>query len=356
MPAIITETRYRNGPNFAPDEDFIEIRVPTGTNVSDLTVEVYNSNGTLRSSADVDAAPMTTVGGFDYYVVSARINRLGAISLVDDGTALNFVSFDQQVTATEGAANGQTSTQIGSNGSDDTASLTSTDGVNFVENPNPNPGAPCFTSGTRIQTSAGEIPVENLRPDDLVLTHGGVYEPVRIIRSRTLHHSELIKTPELRPVRMVSGALGQDLPRRDLLVSRQHRMMVRSAIVQRMFDTPTVLVSAIRLTELPGIYVDTAVTEVTYHHLVFDRHVVLFAEGAPSESLLAGPQALQSMTSEAREELMLISPELADTNQVDPACYIPSGKRQKKLVARHISNNKPLLDQQPVEDTTSLLR
>ncbi len=286
MSAIISEIRYRNGPNFAPDGDFIEIRVPAGTDVSDLTVQVYNPNGTLRSSTAVDTAPVNTVSGFDYYVVSARINRSGAVSLDDDGTVLSFVSFDAEVTATQGAASGQTSTQIGSNGTDDTSSLSSTDGITFVQDPNPSPGAPCFTSGSLILTAQGHVPVERLVPGDQIVTQDGTCEPLRLILSRRLHRTELIKSPQLRPVRIVAGALGQSLPMRDLLISRQHRMLVRSVIAQRMFGTQTVLVSAIRLTRMPGVFVDTDVPEVTYHHPVFDRHVVLFAEGAPSESLL----------------------------------------------------------------------
>ncbi len=345
MPAIISEIRYRNGPNFAPDGDFIEIRVPSGTDVSGLRVQVYNANGSVRSSKDVDTAPVNTVSGFDYYVVSARINRLGAVSLDDNGTVLSFVSFDNQVTATQGAASGQTSTQIGSNGTDDTSSLTSIDGVNFVENPNPSPGAPCFTAGTLITTPRGKVPVEALRAGDQVLTEDGPPETLRMTLSSSLNRAELIKTPRLFPVRIVAGSLGQSLPKRDLLVSRQHRMLIRSPIAQRMFGTESVLVSAIQLTRMPGVFVDTSVSQVTYHHLVFDRHVVLFAEDAPSESLFTGPQALQSMDDASREELMLLFPKLAIFAAPQPARYIPSSKRQRKLVTRHLNNNKPLLDE-----------
>ncbi|EEE38671.1 hemolysin-type calcium-binding region [Rhodobacteraceae bacterium KLH11] len=344
MPAIISEIRYRNGPNFAPDDDFIEIRVPTGTDVSDLTVQVYNSNGTVRSTTEVDTAPMSTVNGFDYYVVSARINRFGAVSLDDDGTLLSFVSFDATVTASQGAASGQTSTQIGSNGTDDTSSLSSTDGVNFSEDPNPSPGAPCFTAGTRILTDKGEVLVEHLKPGDrLVTLDDDAPQPLQLVLSRRVRYADLIKAPELRPVRIVAGALGQNLPERDMLVSRQHRMLTRSAIAQRMFETQSVLVSAIRLTGLPGVFVDTSVTDVTYFHLVFDKHVIVFAEGAPSESLFAGPQALRAMPPTAREELLQLFPNLSEAHLTAPACHIPSGKRQRKLVARHVSNNKPLL-------------
>ncbi len=350
MPAIISEIRYRNGPGFNnPDDDFIEIRVPTGQSVSGLTVEVYNPNGTVRSTTSVDSGTMTTVGGFDYYVLNARINRFGAVSLDDNGTVLGFVSFDGDVTATEGAADGLTANRIGNDSdpdlTDSTQSVTSTDGINYVVNDNPSPGAPCFATGTLIQTDSGQIAVEDLKPGDRVLTATGAYLPLRLNLSRALRQSELISQPELRPIRIVAGALGQSLPGRDLLVSRQHRMLVRSPIAGRMFGTQDVLISAIRLTDLPGIFIDDSITQVTYHHLVFDCHVVLFAEGAPSESLFTGPQAVFAVTPEARTELLALFPALnaAEAQAGKPACFIPSGKQQRKLVARHLSNEKPLL-------------
>ncbi|MEM1007320.1 MAG: Hint domain-containing protein, partial [Pseudomonadota bacterium] len=150
----------------------------------------------------IETAPMSTVGNFDYYVISARINRFGAVSLDDNGTVLRFVSFDDEVTATQGAASGQTSDQVGTNGTDDTASLSSTDGVTFVPDPNPSPGAPCFAAGTRIMTDQGERAVESLQPGDLVLSHDGALVPLRMALSRRLHRTDLFKYPKLRPVRM----------------------------------------------------------------------------------------------------------------------------------------------------------
>jgi len=354
VPAIISEIRYRNGPGFTPDEDFVEIRVPSGTDVSDLSVDIYNPNGTVRSSTDVSDGTMTTVGSFDYYVVNVRINRFGAVSLSDDGTVQSFVSFDAEVTATEGPADGTTSTQVGTNGTDSTSSLSSNDGVNFVVDPNPSPGAPCFTKGTNILTNKGEVPVEHLKPGDRVMATDGAFHTLRLCLSRSLRHSELLRMPQLRPVRIVAGAIGQGLPHRDLLVSRQHRMLTDSPIAQRMFGTRNVLISAIRLTALPGVFLDLSVTNVTYYHLVFDQHVTLFAEGAPSESLFTGPEALAAMPDETRQEMLLLFPEIATHAAMDPACLIPEGRRQKKLVERHILNNKPLWDQAPGQRCTQV--
>ncbi|WP_170477796.1 Hint domain-containing protein [Ruegeria arenilitoris] len=345
MPAIISEIRYRNGPGFNPNEDFVEIRVPTGTDVSDLSVGIYNQNGSLRSSTDVSDGTMTTVGSFDYYVVNARINRFGAMSLSDDESLISFVSLDAEVTATEGPADGQTSTQVGTNGNDSTSSLSSFDGTNFFVDPNPNPRAPCFTKGTSILTDNGEVPVERLTPGDRVVATDGTLHTLRLNLSRSLRHSELIRTPKLRPVCIVAGALGKGLPHRDLRVSRQHRMLTDSPIAQRMFGTRKVLVSAIRLTTLPGIYLDVTATEVIYYHLVFDQHVTLFAEGAPTESLFFGPLVMAAVSEEARHELVLLFPDIAKRSVMVAASYIPDGSRQKKLVERHAFNNKPLLSQ-----------
>ena len=96
------------------------------------------------------------------------------------------------------------------------------------------------------------------------------------------------KRSKLWPVRICVGALGNGLPERDLLVSRQHRMLVSSRIALRMFGQADVLIPAIRLTALPGIAIDTNVTEVEYFHILLANHEVVFAEGAATESLYTG--------------------------------------------------------------------
>jgi hypothetical protein len=52
------------------------------------------------------------------------------------------------------------------------------------------------------------------------------------------------------------------------------------------------------------------VPSVTYHHLLFDRHEVVFAEGTPTESLLPSAPALDAFTASARDEVLTLFPEL----------------------------------------------
>ena len=203
----------------------------------------------------------------------------------------------------------------------------------------------CFCAGSQIQTAIGPCNVESIQIGDIIKTQTGSSE-VRWVGRRTIGFGELQASPKLLPVRIVAGALGGGLPKRDLLVSRQHRMSVRSKIAERMFGMYEVLVPSIKLIELPGIFVDETIESVEYFHLLFDRHEIIYAEGAPTESLFTGPEALKSLSPEAREEILTIFPEVAKLDySPEPAGYIPPGKLQKQLVARHAKNNKPLLCQ-----------
>lgn len=203
---------------------------------------------------------------------------------------------------------------------------------------------PCFCAGTLIETPAGQRPIEDLCVGDRVLTDTGAAVPIRWIGRRAVGESDLLQKPALRPVRIVAGALGQGLPLRDLLVSRQHRMLVRSRVAERMFGTSEVLIPAAKLTALPGVFEDATLREAVYLHLLLDRHELVRAEGAWSESLFTGPGALAALGREARDEILMLFPEMACAGYLPrPARPIPSGRQLKRLVARHVKNNKPLV-------------
>lgn len=208
------------------------------------------------------------------------------------------------------------------------------------------PDTPCLTRGTLIQTAGGQRAIETLQIGDAVMLFDEGSAQIRWIGSRVFDATELKAKPKLMPIRIVAGALGEGLPRRDMLVSRQHRMLVRSKIAGRMFGSPEVLIAAIKLTDLPGIFVDHDVTSVEYFHLLFDEHQVVLAEGAPTESLFTGAEALLALGAEAIEEIAEIFPALLDCDYAPvPARPIPNAKMQKQLVTRHCKNHKWLLSE-----------
>ncbi|RLJ40765.1 Hint domain-containing protein [Litoreibacter meonggei] len=196
---------------------------------------------------------------------------------------------------------------------------------------------PCFTTGAQLSTPAGSTAVEDLKPNDLLLTrdHG----PQRI---RWIGKAKRAALGENTPIRICLGALGMGLPTRDLIVSQQHRMLVSSAIARRVAGAQEVLIPAKKLLGLPGIdHADDMIT-VTYYHLLLDHHEIIFAEGAPTESLLTGPMARQAMGANALAEIQSLFPELL-YSAGDPARVIPRGKQMRELVSRHRKNAQPLL-------------
>ena len=347
---FISEVKYLGNAN----ADFIEVAVDAGTDVSDLVVTVYRQDGSIRSSNDLSLLTPTTVNGRDVYVIEAgdatQFNGLGrnqAISLSDDTNVYQFISFSDNpntVTATEGPADGLDSTEIGEAGAGESLETQDQGGSYFTQT-DPDPGnITCFVAGTRIETKSGMVAVEDLCEGALVRTRDGQFRPVRLILHRRIGQEELARKTNLWPVHISAGSLGFNIPNRDICVSRQHRMLVSSAITKRMFGCDDVLVAAVRLTGLPGIFVKQPEHEITYYHLLFDDHEVIFAEGAPTESFFLGPFALQTLPKESLAEIEEIFPQLVLPMRTDQSKYvIPQRRKQARLIARHVRNHKSLV-------------
>lgn len=197
----------------------------------------------------------------------------------------------------------------------------------------------CFVAGTRIETVTGPRAVESLRPGAQVsLAHGRVAK-LRQNLSTLVSARRIARDARLRPICIRKGALGQGLPSRDLFVSRQHRMVLRSAICRRMFDRSEALVAAVHLLDLPGVSICEPSGDIRYHHLLFDRHEVILAENAPAESFLPGPMVKGLIPDDLQAEFSELFGERAGTSRH----LIPAGRQQKRLVERHAKNRKPLL-------------
>ena len=112
----INELHYDN--SGADTGEFVEVVVPVGTNAAQITVSLYNgSNGTVYGTHTLDTFTqgVTTSGKTIYYKRISGIQN-GApdgLSLDDNGTLIQFLSYEGTFAATNGPANGQTSVDIG---------------------------------------------------------------------------------------------------------------------------------------------------------------------------------------------------------------------------------------------------
>ncbi len=179
------------------------------------------------------------------------------------------------------------------------------------------PGVICFTPGTRIATPEGPRLVESLREGDRVQTRDNGAQRIQWIGKRRMTGARLFVTPALRPIRIKAGALGIDRPEQELLVSPEHRMLLRGAAARALFNEPEVLVAARDLVNGRTIDVDRKVREVTYVHLLLDQHQVLWANGVETESFHPANAALSALDDSDRKRLIRHLPGL----ESDPACY-----------------------------------
>lgn len=140
--------------------------------------------------------------------------------------------------------------------------------------------APCFRAGTRLATPSGLVAVEDLAPDDVVLTLFGGAMAVRWMGHRRLDCARHARPWDVMPVRVAAGALGEGLPCRDLWLSPDHALYLDGVLVP------------VRYLVNGATIVQEAVAEVTYFHVELQSadglaaHGVVLAEGVAAESYL----------------------------------------------------------------------
>ncbi len=203
----------------------------------------------------------------------------------------------------------------------------------------------CFAAGTLIETDRGPRPVETLCPGDLVATRDHGLQPVRWIGGRDIPAADLAQCPKLRPIRIGAGALGAGKPARDLVVSRQHRVLIRSAAMRGKFGADEVLLPAKDLLDLvAGVESVPPGQGVRYFHILFDGHEIVTANGIAAESLLPGAEALKSVRPAALVEIYRIFPELRDRNHVPvPARKLVRGARARACIRSHLAKGDAML-------------
>lgn len=167
---------------------------------------------------------------------------------------------------------------------------------------------PCFAPGTRIRTTVGDVAVEDLQVDDLVITADNGPQAIRWIGRRYQVFSG--SQDQHLPILISAGSLGGGLPRRNLVVSPQHRILLSGPEVRTLVCEDEVLAPAKGLITRPGIRVKRGTSHIDYYALLFDRHEVIFAEGAKTESFRPGPVIMQDFSEDAREEIYTIYPQL----------------------------------------------
>jgi Hint domain len=130
----------------------------------------------------------------------------------------------------------------------------------------------CFCANTLILTPSGERPVQDLAISDLVTTHRGEARPIvwvgvgKVLATRGQRGAAT-------PVIVRKGALADNVPNRDLRVTKGHAFWFGGALIPVEF-----------LVNHRSIAWDDRAQEVSLYHIELASHDVLVANGAPAES------------------------------------------------------------------------
>jgi hypothetical protein len=202
----------------------------------------------------------------------------------------------------------------------------------------------CFAQDTEILTLYGLRSVQDLLPDDAVMTTDGVARRVVAI-----YRTPADPSGSLASVRFDTGSLGPGTPRKPLIVTANHRMLCASRLVARMFGLPEVLVPAKRFVGLPGITHVPASAQAEFHHLELDTHSVICANGAMTESCIIGPVALRALPKTLRQEWSF-------RDQPALRYPVPKGHKQRQFVQRLVRNGLPVIDGPSLQQYDAQLR
>ena len=199
-------------------------------------------------------------------------------------------------------------------------------------------GVICFTPGTVILTETGPRRIEELSEGDRIQTKDNGCQELLWVGQRRVSGARLYAMPHLAPIRMREGAIDKGVPDDGLLVSPDHRMVLRGARAQALFNCDEVLVTARDLINDQSVYVDRNIKELTYIHLLLPSHQVVFANSVETESFHPASAALSHLDDDDRSRMFQRIPELRG----DPQAYGAFARRvlsaSEVAILRHDGN------------------
>ncbi len=164
----------------------------------------------------------------------------------------------------------------------------------------------CFTAGTLIKTERGERPIELLKVGDRVMTRDHGLQTIRWAGSRTV-----AGIGTMAPVVFDTGTLGCSAP---LTVSPNHRMLISGAMAELVCGDDELLLSAKMLVNDRNVR-RAPCGFVTYVHVMFDYHEIIWANDCPTESFYIGDNAISALNDDQAAEILAIFPELKTSNK-----------------------------------------
>jgi hypothetical protein len=137
----------------------------------------------------------------------------------------------------------------------------------------------CFLKGTKIRTAEGERKIEDLAVGDLLPTVFGGLRPLQWIARYPLKKSDPSRpwVTDALPVRIARSALGPDVPHSDLYMTAGHSLLIEGVLAPA-----ETLINGSTITRYEAREYDA----LEFFHIKLESHDVIYAEGAPAETLM----------------------------------------------------------------------
>ncbi|WP_158928472.1 Hint domain-containing protein [Acidisphaera sp. S103] len=274
--AILLGANYQN--RVIADPGAVFLGTVNGGTAADATLELASGSST------------GTLSGF-----GSQFTNFGSIAfdpnaswLLETNTAIASTHISGFAQGDTIDVTGFTATNVGDVGGVTTVTLTNSGGTHLVVNL----GAPagnvtiasgpgidgteittiCFCRDTQIGTPSGEVPVQTLKAGDMVLTaHNGPRKVTWVGTGKVL--ATRGKRGVATPVIVRKGALGDNVPNRDLHVTKAHSLYLDDVLIPVEF-----------LVNHRTILWDDRAQEVEIYHVELESHDILIANGVPAES------------------------------------------------------------------------
>jgi Hint domain len=188
----------------------------------------------------------------------------------------------------------------------------------------------CFLKGTTIRTVSGDRKIEDLAVGDLLPTTFGGLRPVQWIGRYRYTKSDASKpwAENARPVRIARSALASNVPHADLYVTATHRLLIDGVLVPA-----ELLINGTTITRY-----EPEGDELEFFHIKLESHDVVYAEGAPAETLLDVSESFANFADYLRRYGM-------PTRQETPCVpVIPIHGGRVELLSRALSALSPWID------------
>ncbi len=161
---------------------------------------------------------------------------------------------------------------------------------------------PCFAAGMLIQTPDGLRRIEDIRADDMVTTVGHGPKPVRWAGRAKVRFG--VSAHHLKPVLIKAGALAPQVPKFDLIVSPQHRILITDWRAELLFGESEVFAAAKGLINGRDIIGLEECRAIEFVHILFDWHEIVTVNGVDAESLYPGAGSLAGLGVNAETEIL----------------------------------------------------